>query len=68
MSDDEIKQHLADGWIMHFGCNARNQEVMDLMHRLEEEGFIKTRDASLSQETRREAIRADLLWEDGKTA
>lgn len=66
MTDAQIRQCIADGYILNFGCNGRNMDVMNLMADLEKTGVIKTRDCSLSQETRREAIRADLAWEDGK--
>lgn len=62
MTDVEIINALERGEVLNFGCNGRNQDVMGLICRLEREGKVKTRDASLSQETRRDAIRADLDW------
>ena len=62
MTDQQILEHLERGEILNFGCNGRNQEVMDFIADLEREGKVKTRDASLSQETRREVIRVDLDW------
>lgn len=56
MSDDEIITLLKQGETLNFGCNGRNTEIMDLMHRLEKKGLIETKDMGLEQETRRTAV------------
>lgn len=55
MTDEQIINFLKSGETLNFGCNGRNQEVMDLMHRLESDGLIVTEDMGLEQETRRTA-------------
>lgn len=52
---EEIIQALKSGEVVHFGCNARNAEVMEFMGGLQKAGLITTRDMGLSQETRLEA-------------
>lgn len=55
MTDEHIIAQLKAGETLNFGCNGRNTEIMDLMHRLETEGKIVTKDMGLEQETRRTA-------------
>lgn len=55
MTDDQIIAALKSGEVLHFGLNGRNQQIMDLMYRLECDGEIETWDVSTSQETRRAA-------------
>lgn len=55
MSDEEIIAALKSGEALHYGCNARNLDIMNLMARLEQEGLIETEDMGLTQETRRVA-------------
>ena len=62
MTNEQILTHLKSGGVCTFGCHARNQEVMEFISNLEDQGLVKTRDASLSQETRRE-----VWWVGGKT-
>lgn len=55
MTDEEIIKLLKQGETLNFGCNGRNIEIMELMHRLEKDGLIETKDMGLEQETRRTA-------------
>lgn len=54
MTNEEILTHLKSGGVCHFGCHGRNREVIEFIADLEKQGLVETRDASLSQETRRE--------------
>ncbi len=54
MTDEQILAHLKAGNVANYGMHGRNMEVVNFIADLEARGLVKTRDASSSQETRRE--------------
>ena len=54
MTDNEIVAYLKSGGTANYGINGRNIDVVNLIAGLESKGMVETRDASTSQETRRE--------------